>query len=476
MKQMGLTIFSALLAFLARRFSFLSFLMWIALVPFFLAISDSKKNYRLVALFGFVYYGLSISWLFSIGELPEFGLTGAVGFLFAFFCWFGLCIYGVVGYMALFYVLGKQTWLNGSPVVTACGFMLLEGIQGWGESPFAFPWCSFAYSQSGVMMQSSSLLGSAFITFLIVFVNSSFCHAYQKKSVRPLYAAGILLVANFLFGAFAMFRMPPGEIGTVSIVQNNIPSDKKWKNIDTISELESFVNRAQGDLIVFSETVYPAELTPYIAKKLCKDNAHVMVGAIETDYEGQRKVAMHMLKNDKVATTSYKIHLIPFGEYMPPGFGFLAKYLGLLSFKSGEDVYLHGEGNKKIGSLICFDSCFSSFAREAVQKGASLLAVSTNDSWFDGSEEAKQHMRMSAFRAVEQGRYMVHASTTGVTALIDPRGRVLSKLPEKKEGVLEGEIQYIQTRTLFSYVGDFPLILCLLVLIFEKRRGKNAVS
>lgn len=476
MKRIGWTIFSALLAFLARHFSFLSFLMWIALVPFFLAICDGKKSSRLAGLFGFVYYGLSISWMFSIGELPEFGLTGAVGFLFAFFCWLGLCLYGAGGYMVLVYVLKKINRSMCSPVIAACGFMLLEGIQGWGKSPFAFPWCSFAYSQSGVMMQSSSLFGSVFITFLIVFVNSSFCHAYQKKSIRPLYAAGILLVANFLFGTFSMLRIPSGEIETVSIIQNNIASDEKWKNIDTISELESFVNRAQGDLIVFSETVYPRELTPYIAQKLSKDNAHVMVGAIETNDEGQRKVAMHMLENGNVATTSYKMHLIPFGEYMPPGLGFLTKHLGLLSFNPGDDIYLHGEGNKKIGSLICFDSCFSSFAREAVQKGASLLAVSTNDSWFDGSEEAKQHMKMSAFRAVEQGRYMVHASTTGVTALIDPRGRVLSKLPEKKEGVLEGDVQYIQTRTLFSFIGDFPLILCLIVLILEKRRCKDAVS
>lgn len=475
MKQIGLTIFSALLAFLARRFSFLSFLMWIALVPFFLAISNCKKSSRLAGLFGFVYYGLSISWMFSIGELPEFGLTGAVGFLFAFFCWFGLCLYGAVGYMALIYVLKKNNRSMCSPVIAACGFMLLEGIQGWGKSPFAFPWCSFAYSQSSVMMQSSSLLGAVFITFLIVFVNSSFCHAYQKKSIRPLYAAGILLIANLLFGVFTMSGIPSGEIGTVSVVQNNIASNEKWKNNDTLFQLASFLDRAQGDLIVFSETVYPGALTPFVAQKLSKDNARVMVGAIETNHGGQRKVAMHMLENGKVATTSYKMHLIPFGEYMPPGFGFLAKHLGLLSFEPGDEILLHGEDDKKICSLICFDSCFSSFAREAVQKGASLLAVSTNDSWFDGSGEAKQHMRMSAFRAVEQGRYMVHASTTGVTALIDPHGRVLSSLPEKEEGILEGEIQYIQTRTLYSYIGDFPLIVCLIVLIFEKRRSKDAV-
>lgn len=476
MKRVGLTILSALLAFLARHFCALGFLMWFALVPLFYAVFDRKYAVRLSGLFGFIYYGLTISWMFSIRDLPEFGLSGPTGFLFAFFCWLGLSIYGAVGYMALFYWLCRRRSRMLSPLVAACGFMLLEGVQGWGDSALAFPWCSFAYSQSGAVVQSAGLFGSVFITFLIVFVNLALSLALQTKRGRVLLPAGVLLVVNLLFGVVMLHNMPPGEQVSVSVVQNNVSSDEKWKNIETLFNLISLKDRAQGDLIVFSETVYPSVLSQETAERLGKENASVMVGALSQTASGEKSVAIHTIENGKITATSYKMHLIPLGEYMPPGFGFLSDRLGLMGFAPGESVLLHGENNRKICSLICFDSCFSSFAREGVQKGASLLAVSTNDSWFDGAAEVSEHLRISVFRAIEQGKYLVHASTTGVTAIADPRGRVIARLPVGEEGILEGTVRYIKTRTLYSYIGELPLIVCLIILIVWKGRDKYAVS
>ena len=172
---------------------------------------------------------------------------------------------------------------------------------------------------------------------------------------------------------------------------------------------------------------------------------------------------------------------MPYGEYVPlkQFFPFIGKIV------AGTDDFLPGKGfdpiesdGHRIGVLICYEAIFPESARAYKRKRADLLVNITNDAWFGTSSAPFQHLSMSVFRAVENRLFLIRAANTGISAIIDPTGKILSQTNLFERTVLKGEVKYIDEKTFYAAYGDLFVYLCGIALIVYyiilKRRKKNA--
>ncbi|MEN6616339.1 MAG: apolipoprotein N-acyltransferase, partial [Syntrophorhabdus sp.] len=162
-----------------------------------------------------------------------------------------------------------------------------------------------------------------------------------------------------------------------------------------------------------------------------------------------------------------KVHLVPFGEYTPivSYFPFLAKITAAgADFKPGEGHRPINTDIGKVGILICFEGIFPYITNETVRNGAQVLVNVTNDAWYNRTSAPYQHFSFYVFRAIETDRYILRAANTGITGIIDPRGRIQGKTRIFTEDVLRGTYSLKDTETFYVRHGDYFIVVCLIIL------------
>lgn len=172
---------------------------------------------------------------------------------------------------------------------------------------------------------------------------------------------------------------------------------------------------------------------------------------------------------DGIAGRYDKRHLVPFGETVPfadvlPFVGRIAREAG--DFAAGEEASLLEIGTERVAMAICFEVVFSRAVLEQVRGGGTILATVTNDAWYGPTAAPHQHFRSARFRAAETGRPLVRAALTGISALVDPRGRVAASLSVGEKGVLRGQVRGHETRTLYVRAPWLPVVVALLLVGF----------
>ena len=163
-----------------------------------------------------------------------------------------------------------------------------------------------------------------------------------------------------------------------------------------------------------------------------------------------------------------KVHLVPFGEYTPivSYFPFLAKLTAIgADFKPGEGHRPIETDVGKIGILICFEGIFPYITNETVRQGAEVLVNLTNDAWYNRTSAPYQHFAFYIFRAIETDRYVLRSANTGISSIIDPRGRIEGKTPIFTEEVLRGTYALKNTKTFYVRHGDYFIVICLGLLV-----------
>ena len=194
----------------------------------------------------------------------------------------------------------------------------------------------------------------------------------------------------------------------------------------------------------------------------------ILVGSLESDGKSQYNAIFRFNPDGTLEEENYKKrHLVPFGEYVPMR-GFIDTVLPFLSDISmldddvtpGTDTAIFDTGSAKIGSIICFDSIYEDLSIDSVKDGADLLAISTNDSWFGDSRAAYMHTAQARLRSVELSRYTVRSANTGLSCSITSTGEIADSLPLLTEGYLVCEVKTIESRTLYSYIGNAFVYLC----------------
>jgi apolipoprotein N-acyltransferase len=183
----------------------------------------------------------------------------------------------------------------------------------------------------------------------------------------------------------------------------------------------------------------------------------VHVGFIGMTGESPSNSAAVVSPSGELVSRYDKIHLVPFGEYVPfPNLLFFAESMTrqVGNFTPGTEYTLSALDGNRISTAICYESIFPELVRQFVKRGSELIVVITNDGWFGESSAPFQHLRMGVVRAVENRRYIVRAANTGISAIIDPYGRIEARTPIGVRTVLDGVAHFRTERTFYTEYGD----------------------
>lgn len=406
-------------------------------------------------------------------------------------------------------VTGKFQWL--SILTFPFLWVIFEWIQTltWAGVPFV--WLAVGQQYMLPVIQSASLLGALFIGFLMTFVGALLAFAIIHVEKRRFFAIMSLTVFLLNLG-FGIVRLAvPDDEGSKTFVkaaaiQGNISSiDEKWNmEYSEIRELYiDLINDAADDgaeLIVVSESALPVffNVKPHLFapfSEIAKDRGMtILLGGYyrteNSDGVYASGNAIYTVNPDgSIRDGQYiKRKLVPFGEYVPMRsfietvFPALTE-ISMLSVDGGrgEGSELHDTVYGMIGSLVCYDSVYNSLALESVRDGAQLLAVSTDDSWFEQSPELYLHLGHSVLRSIENGRCLVRAANTGISAIIDHKGRVTDPLRAEDIGYSLGEVEFRSDSTVFTVVGNVIVLLafiyifsvCTISLILKTKRKRK---
>ncbi len=481
---------------------------WFGLSGLFLVIFDFKNArkgvYGSLFCFFFFFYVFSYSWFVSLYPLDFAGLSnlesaGVVLCALTLIPGIHAALMSLCVYLAFVASYGFKCRLL-RVLTVASGYVIGEFLQGIGT--FAFPWTRLFVAQTNniFVLQSACLFGAKYITLLIVAVNVLIALALMDKKKKYAFIALCLFALNFSFGLVRVNirEFKNDEKISVMALQGNISSVDKWLGGSEYAK-EVYLSLAEDaaeehkcvDIAVLPETAFPATLTfdgnsssvnasKKISKLLCADT---FVGAFkrtETEYCN----SLYVFSPDgKVEDKTYdKINLVPFGEFMPYR-SVLEKVapalaeINLLSSDLTEGTNLEPleTSHGKAACLVCFDSVFSETARKQVKNGAEFIVISTNDSWYKTSKALEQHASHAVMRAIENGRGVVRCANTGISVIVSPVGKIISKSGVNTRECIVGEIPLCQSLTLYTRIGDIitPVCFAVIVLAFLKRIKKR---
>ena len=312
------------------------------------------------------------------------------------------------------------------------------------------------------------------------------------------------MFVTLTYGYYQIYRTPDTEQRTpikISVIQGNIPQAIKWDKSARENILKEYLRLSRSssldkpDLIIWPESGLPGALEkdPYLKKNLKAFVRHIriplLVGTISLDEDKYYNSAILISKQGKFIQRYDKLHLVPFGEYIPLRriFPFLETVVPIGDFTSGKEytVFLHETQSRKqkalhFSVLICFEDIFAQISRQFVKKGADFLINITNDAWFGNTSSPYQHLQASVFRAVENGVYLVRAANTGISGFITPEGRIYPLVDDDsaKQTFISGyktEDIYINHKqnSLYTRWGDWFVLVCLMIVIGGISRVKS---
>ncbi|MCD7738038.1 MAG: apolipoprotein N-acyltransferase [Lachnospiraceae bacterium] len=322
------------------------------------------------------------------------------------------------------------------------------------------------------------------------------CRQKRSEDVCLLLAA-MIFGGNLLYGIIALHTQPePTETISVAIVQGNISSSEKWGDNGELLSLEVYLSMTRDlteeeevDLIVWTESCIPVVLNRYqevsrqIQELAVECNAVILVGSYYIDESDRYNAVYAFYPDGTVGSQPYcKRRLVPFGEYMPR-FSFLEAVVPALAelnlmqsaFTAGTDSAVFSTDFGSIGGLVCFDSVYEGPSLSSVRDGAELLALLSNDAWYDSSCAVSVLLGHAVLRAVENGRSIVRGANTGISAIIDANGQIQTESNLRTAEVIRGEVSLYSHRTLYSRVGNILLSVCLLyvLILLNPFRGKK---
>ncbi len=348
---------------------------------------------------------------------------------------------------------------------------------------FEFPWCLLGYSQHPFLpvIQIASVTAVYGVSFLLVLFGALVAVALLEPRRRTacLTAAAVLVAGTWAAGSVVLAR-PVAETGrvTVGLVQGGIKQEDKWlpetawSNVGRHVQLTEQAAAQGATLVVWPESAVPFlyDEEPALANLLQETVSRLGVFLFfgnddrEAGPDGERQIyvgAKLLDPGGRVGARYRKIHLVPFGEYVPLkavftfGGRFAAKLVReVADFSPGKEPVTGDVAGHRVGGYICYEAIFPSLVRQFTANGAELLLNITNDAWYGRTSAPYQHMAMAAFRAVENRRYVVRAANTGITAVVDPRGRVLESTRLFDTTVLVREVPFVSEPSFYARHGD----------------------
>jgi apolipoprotein N-acyltransferase len=499
-------IFFALLSGIFLFCSFPKFgvgqLAWVAFIPLLLALQNTNNPLKASLwgfLTGFVFHIGLLYWVSQVivmfGYLPLY--IGISALILLSCC---LSVYFSLFSFALVFFRNKGfSEIVTAPLLWTC----LEFIKS--HLFTGFPWENLAYSQYKFLsiIQFTDITGIYGLSFVIIFINvllfDLIAHRQNGNKIMTELAAGCIILTLLVgYGTFSLNRvnaeLKRAEALEVSLIQGNIDQNIKWNPQYQEESIEIYKNLSLAKapvgrgLIIWPETATPfffqeefnLSATVRTIPRLTSD--WLLFGSPSYLEEGNRTFYMNsafLLSPDgKVAGKYDKVHLVPYGEYVPlrKYFPFINKLVaGIGDFRKGEGNNPIKFGNHSLGILICYEGIFPELSREYKKKGARLLVNITNDAWFGRSSAPYQHLSMTVFRAVENRTFFLRSANTGISAIISPSGKIIKKTELFERSVLRGNVKFLDRKTIYALYGDIFVYICLIllgVIIFSSIKGE----
>ena len=500
-------IISGILTSLPLIITELGFLQWISLVPaaYLLIKAADNSNVKLFKLYGMgvlyfgAYYALSFHWFFYMYPLDFVGLNDIQSLGVVFLGCFGLGLLQAVQSALAFVLYGiiTRTKILANkpiirPIIAAALFVICEwwqSVGGW----WGVPWARIPLGQldATLLIRSSAVLGSYFVTFVVVAVNFFIALVIYKKGIMRSCTIAMLVVfcLNLSLGlAVTLTYREDGRRVVAASAQGNFSSKEKWdpsidtrKMIkDTYSKLTEDAVREGAEVVVWPETVIPIEifkdrdLMSFLSNLAKENDVTIIASAFTSDTNGDKKYnsIIEVKPDGSFGETVYsKQKLVPFGEYVPmrPLITFLVPVLNEINMLGndltpGDESVVIDSDVGTLGFCLCFDSIYETVALDSVSNGAELIMISTNDSWFSDSAALDMHNGQARLRAIETGRYVVRSANTGISSIIDPMGNVKEELGALKRGYIVSEVYLRDQRTIYSYIGNLFVYICMTLI------------
>jgi len=486
---------------------------WIALAPLVIAAvrasrQGARRAFLLGLLSGAVYFSGTLYWLVetmtTFGGLPTAAAVFAAGVLVAYLALFPAVFAMIVA--RLHRTLGPRA-LALAPAIWVATELGRQYV--WD----GFPWALLGYSQVTTLpvAQVASLVGVYGLSGLLALTSTAAAYVILDRGRERWVFAGsvaVLVGASVVWGharLTASALLARGEAVRVAVVQGNVPQDEKWDPAqrDLIADRYIAMTRqalAKGATFV----LWPESSTPFyferdlvrggeIRRLAVQSRATLLIGsdqvepiktAAATDRVKQRNYnAAFAVKPDGTVGAIYrKMHLVPFGEYVPlqsllffagPIIGAVADFA---PFTAGTVPVLLPVGSHTASTAICYEVIYPNLIRRFVLDGSELLTTITNDAWYGRSSAAYQHWDQASMRAIEQGRYLARAANTGISGFVDPYGRIMAKTELFEPAVLVEDLRFLrEDRTVYNRIGDLAAWLSLavtLAALVASRKGR----
>jgi apolipoprotein N-acyltransferase len=474
-------------------------LSFIALAPLLIAVVRAKSTRE---AFGQGWLAQTTAWLFMVPWVVRVmsyygGLPYAVGVLLYVAMALILGLYG-----ALFAVIVKRfrlgerfaPWLLVPLAWAAVEYLRTYFLTG-------FPWNLIATTLIDYpsFIQLDRFAGPYFVGALLL-VPATVAAWWLTQKPLPIArvlaggATGILLMVWWGTGLVAskLNARPTGaELATAALLQPNITQQMRWDLENTIAIYRKMVDMTEraakngAQIVIWPESTVPASYTDTgffregIENLSKQYGIDIILGSVATDPERPQRIwnSAFLVSNGITSGHYDKIRLVPFGEYVP---------LRRMLFFAEKLVHAVGEfefgtndrplvGKRSYGPAICYEVVFPQIARTQVRNGADVIVTITNDAWYDGTSAPAQHLWQARLRAIETDRYLLRAATTGISAFVDPTGRMLSSIPMGQDGIIYAKFQSRTSITPYVRFGDwFAWVACGVVLIALFRQRLKA--
>jgi apolipoprotein N-acyltransferase len=406
-------------------------------------------------------------------------------------------------YTALGVVLARLLWQRGATRILALAVCLtaMEWLRGHAFT--GFPWNAFGYALAEplALAQAASVFGLWGLTFMAIAVCASPAtlidqDAKKRRQLLPFALAALTLAALAGFGAVRLMLTPTQLVDGVHlrIMQPNLQQDVRFNYAAKQEVVERYLALSarpgldQVTHLIWPESPFPFFLTreadafAQIAQGL-PQNTFLFTGAMrlaDPDNPAQSGVynSIYVIDHQASIRAVYdKVHLVPFGEYLP--FEDLLERIGLQTLTEQRGGFLAGDRHRLITvpgapsalPLICYEIIFPGELRSSEERPGWIVNV-TNDGWFGNSSGPYQHLQQARVTAIEQGLPLVRAANTGISAVVDPVGRIVGFLPLASEGVLDAPLPRSIGAPIYARFGDAPAAALVLIAFVFAIRGR----
>ena len=491
------SIASGILVVLSFPFFDLYFLSWAAFVPLILSLwkTNSRQAFISGFTFGIIYFFGTQYWIYhSINHYGGISFITSIAIVLLLCCY--LSLYPAI-FSVLFSSMINKTKLP-ALLIAPVSWVVLEFIRSYAFS--GFPWSSIGYSQYKFLyiIQLADITGIYGISFLVLAVNGAVSDIFLLKkritnmplfpvlyTIIGFFVLSILVVFSISYSIWRLNQNRTGNFINVSIIQGNIEQDKKWEPLfqkevmDIYTSLTSKAAESSPDLIVWPETSVPFlfERDTRNTEKLIAFqktlNTHLLFGSVLVQKNSSETINLAnsavLLDKEGKKTFEYdKIHLVPFGEYVPLRsiLFFIDKLVtGIGDYIPGKHYIKAETSFGNFAAVICYEIIFPGLIRKFFTNDGVFIVNITNDAWFGKTAGPYQHFSMAVFRALENKKPVIRAANTGISGFISSNGEILASSSLFQRQILSSKLKTDTTLTFYTKYGDLFSYFCMVIFV-----------